>query len=260
MKFFVTLIFSLATVAAVADDRSAIQLQRNHEGKIVGVRMGGSSSSERLELTAESIAAISRMKDVQSISLSFSTVDDQLLLPIARMPHLVFVDLSFSNVTGKSIETLAQCPKLRLLELTACDVHDKHLAALEKMPQLIHLRLERTKVTDAGLKHIAPLKQLNLLDLQSCEITDAGLESLGQLPQLQHLFLTKTLRYGRDDRVNLTDECVDYLTSLTSLIDLQIGSSNISPDGIQRLKAGLPKATIDTNEHGILYIGMEKPD
>ena len=243
----------------VADELSGIQIHRDPDGKIVGARLGGPSSSERLELTASSIESIAKVKGLKSLSLSFSTVDDEMLRPVAEMKDLVLLDLSFSNVTGKAIEIVAECPKLRLLELSACDVHDEHLVALEKTPQLVHLRLERTSVTDKGLVHIGKLKDLIMLDLQACEITDDGLKSMGHFPQLQSLYLTKSLRYGRDDKVDLTDDCIDYLASLNTIVDLRIGATRISDQGLDKLKNALPKARISTAESGILHLGVKKP-
>ncbi|MGB7346810.1 MAG: hypothetical protein WBD20_21490 [Pirellulaceae bacterium] len=251
------LVFCLAEVSVA---QSSLRVHRDTDGKVTRVHLGGKSSSDRLTTTLGSISAIAKLKSVQSVTLSFATVDDAMIQPLLGMQDLVYLDLRFSDVTGESIAMLAELPKLRILLLDNCDVRDDHLVALAKMPQLNGLSLERTKVTSRGLKHIGQLKELVDLNLQACDIDDVGLASMGHFPQIRSLFLTKSMRYGRDDRVDLTDKSIDYLASLSTLTDLRIGSTKITDVGIAKLKLALPQARIDTAESGILQIGGKRPD
>jgi hypothetical protein len=157
-------------------------------------------------------------------------------------------------VTGDSLRTLSSLKKLVSIRLEGCDGRDEHLVPLAEMPQLAVLYLGRTGVTDDGLKRLCKLKKLNLLQLSDCAITDAGLASLGDLPVIQHLWLSKTIRYGDDDRSDLTDNCVDYVTTLDTLIDLRIADSQLTEHGLKRLRDCLPDAKVSTERTGITYL------
>lgn len=235
------------------------KLTRDSNGKVTGVRITGESSRDRLALTPEAIEALAKLKSLEFLSLWGTTVRDNDIKRLTGLANLRMIDLTFTDVTGESLRTLSSLKKLVSVRLEGCDVKNEHLAPLAEMPQLAMLYLGRTNVTDAGLKHIRGLRNLNLLQLSDCAITDAGLASLGDLQVIQHLWLSKTIRYGDDDRSDLTDNCVDYLISLDTLIDLRIADSQLTKRGLKRLRNGLPKAKVSTERTGITYLNRHKP-
>jgi hypothetical protein len=234
------------------------KLTKDSNGKVTGLSIAGESNRDRLAVTPEAINALAKFTDLESLSLWGTTVGDGDIRRLTGLANLRVIDLTFTDVTGESIRTLSALKKLVSVRLEGCDVKDEHLAPLAEMPQLAMLYLGRTKVTDAGLKQLRGLKNLNLLQLSDCTITDAGLSSLGELPVIQHLWLSKTIRYGDDDRSDLTDACVGYLTSLDTLIDLKIADSQLTQNGLEKLRKGLPKAKICTERTGITYSKAKK--
>ena len=229
------------------------KLTRDGNGNVTAVRITGESNRDRLAVTPEAIKTLSKFRNLESLSLWGTTVTNDDIRQLAGLSNLRMIDLAFTDVTGESLRTLSSLKKLVSVRLEGCDVKDEHLVPLAEMPQLAMLYLGRTKVTDAGLKHLRGLRNLNLLQLSDCAITDAGLASLGDLPVIQHLWLSRTIRYGDDDRSDLTDNCVDYLTSLDTLIDLRIADSRLTDRGLKRLRERMPKAKVSTERTGITY-------
>lgn len=251
-------LFALISNACLAQSR--IRVERNAEGTAISASFTGKSNLDRLELTPRTLDAVARLSELQSVTLWGTNVSDAEILRLLPLKHLLSIDLSYTNVTGNVLTTLSRMPQLAIINLEGCQVDDKHLEQLSGLERLITLRLAKTNVTDKGLKHIEKLKNLIQLDLSACEVSDDGLRSLGHMPKIRHLWLSKTIRYGQDDRSELTDGCIDYLASLTTLIDLQIASSRISDEGLKRLKLALPDAKISTEPNGVVYLDRKKPD
>lgn len=255
---FALAVFSEGSFAQDTALPKSAKLTKDNSGKVTEVRIVGESDRNRLAMTPEAIKALAEFTDLEYLSLWGTTVGDDDIRRLASLANLQAIDLSYTDVTGKSIRSLSSLKKLAYLRLEGCDVKDEHLAPLARMPQVSMLYLGRTKVTDAGLKHLRGLKDLNVLQLSDCKISDEGLASLGDFPIIQHLWLSKTIRYGEQDRSDLTDACVDYLTSLDTLIDLQISDSQLTQSGLQKLQEGLPKAEIYTKRTGITYVNAKK--
>lgn len=249
----------LAT-ASIAEDRllpeSAV-VNRNEKGVIVSVELTGKSNRERLAITPEITESLSGLSDLESLSLWGTTVSDEDLRKLTTLTKLRHIDLSHTDVTGVSLQILSTLRNLVSVRLDSCDVTDQHLAALESMPQIAMLYLGNTQVTDRGLKQLRFLDQILLLDLSNCKISDIGLKSL-DLPVIQHLWLSKTVRYGEDDRSDLTDNSVDYLSTLKTLVDLQIADSQITESALAKLREALPETEIDTSRSGITYLNSKK--
>lgn len=259
MRTSIAFIF-LAMIANACVAQSQIRIERNGEGTAVSASFKGKSNLDRLELTPRTLDAIAQLTELQSVSLWGTDVSDSEVSRLLPLKRLWSIDLSYSNVTGNVLATLSKMPELAEIKLEGCDVNDEHLELLSGCERLITLRLAKTHVTDEGLRRIQKLKNLIHLDLSACDISDDGLRSLGHMPKIRHLWLSKTIRYGQDDKSELTDECIDYLGSLTTLIDLEIASSKISDNGLARLKLALPNTRITTEPTGVVYLDRKKPD
>ena len=233
-------------------------LHRDAAGNVISVHIASESSRKRLEIDKMTLDSISGFDHLERLKLWGTSVDDAAIQRFRGLRKLRGINLAHTDVTGECLRTLSLLPNITSIRMEACDVSDEQLAPLEEMPQVRMLYLGRTKVTDEGLKHLRNLKQLNLLQLSDCDVTDNGLMSLGELPKIQHLWLSKTIRYGRDDRSALTDRCIEYLLSLDTLLDLRIGDSKITEAGITRLRAGLPKTKISVHRTGVTYLSAEK--
>ncbi len=234
------------------------QVVRDDKGSVVEVKLVGKSNHNRLAVTPEMVKELSQLRELRSLSLWGTTVNDDDLRQLINLKALQSVDLSFTQVSGQSIKILSPLKELVSLRLDSCNVTDDHLADLKLMPQLSMLYLRNTKVTDRGMKDIRNLDQVLLLELSDCVVTDEGLMSLGRMPVIQHLWLSKTIRYGENDRSAFTDDCVAYLSSLKSLRDLRIADSRITDASIEKLRMALPDAKVDTERSGVTYLSSRK--
>ncbi len=255
----VTLI-ALALVTHCCFAQGQIRLERDGSGKVVSASCTGASNLDRLKLTQRTLDSLAQLNELRSVVLWGTEVTNEDIKKLLPLKQLVSIDLSYTRVTGEVLATLADMPELVMVNLEGCDVDDRHLANLKPMVRLHTLRLAKCGITDDGLKYLRGMKELVHLDLSTCEITDEGLKSIGQLPSIQHLWLSKTVRYGKDDKSKLTDGCVDYLASLKSLVDLQIADSRLTEVGLKRLRESLPNTRISTESSGVLYIDINKPN
>ncbi len=235
------------------------KIMRDENGNIRNITLRGRSTADKAAISRETLQQVASISTLEWLDLSFSDVSDDALEPLKRLRSLRGLDLSFTNATGKALGMVSTLPDLLSLRMEACKVSDDDLKALANMPQLVNLYLGGTQVTDAGLPRIGKLPELVLLDLCDCAITDKGLRSLGHFKQLQHLWLSKTIRYGENDRSQLTDGAVEYLSTLKTLIDLQIADSQLTDDGLSRLREALPKTNISTTRTGTTYLLKSKP-
>ena len=152
------------------------------------------------------------------------------------------------------------------VDLQDAQLTDNDIARFESMTQLEHLNISGNEITDEGLAHLAGLTNLQYLDVGFSLITDDGLQHLERLAQLQSLLLN-----GLDDENQLTDKGVLHLLSLGQLQELHLNSAHISDDsvdtllklqklrtldiswtqiteeGYQRLRKGLPDCNIERN-------------
>lgn len=99
---------------------------------------------------------------------------------------------------------------------------------MAELDQLEYLNLnECDQVSDLGLLQLAKLRRLKELHLLGCNrITDAGLSYLPHLTELERL----NLRYC----YNITEDGLPQLQKCGKLKEVDLTSTKISPDAIQR--------------------------
>jgi Leucine-rich repeat (LRR) protein len=253
--YFLSFVITFSSVVCFAQD--ALQIDVSDEGKAVSMRLNG-NSAKRVEVTPSIIDDILAFDEAVSLSLFGTSTKDADLEKLAALKSLRSLDLSYTSVTDSSAKSIAQLKNLQSLKLEGTETTDAMLEVVAKLPEISMLYLAKTKVSDRGLKHLSNHKTLNLLDLSSCNITDAGLQTIGKPPILQTLWLAKTVRRGEDDKSNLTDECIDYLLTVDTLIELDIADSRVSEIGIERLRDGLKKCKVSTSSHGVVYVDRQK--
>lgn len=123
------------------------------------------------------------------------------------------------------------------------DLRDADLIALGRLVELTRLRLKDSDaITNSGLARLATLATLETLWLESCDsITDTGLQHLARLPSLKTLHINSSevtfgdpldLRSFQDlenlslsQWMNLSDNALEQLSSLTELRGLDLGRS-----------------------------------
>ena len=161
-----------------------------------------------LNVTDDDLAAIPDPSRLRNLSLCRTSVTDNGLARFAACKNFQWLDLSFTAATDEGL---------------------KHFAANTNLKQLF---LEGSKVADASLPLISGFKQLEALDLSRLPVTDSGLAPIAGLRNLKTLYLTGC---------PVTDACLMHLRGLKQLETLDVEATQISPDGLQNLRAALPK-------------------
>lgn len=164
--------------------------------------------------------------------LKFLNVTDADVAGIASPAKLKNLCLGRTAVTDAGLARLTGCENLQWLDLTATAASDAGLRRFADAKNIKQLFLEGTQVTAASLPLIAGFKQLQELDVARLPLADNALAPLASLKNLKSLYLSGT---------PLTDGCLVHLRGLKQLELLDTEGTQITPAGINRLKASLPK-------------------
>jgi hypothetical protein len=136
-------------------------------------------------------------KPVTAIHFKETTVNENTLALLKRIPTLTTLSLRACQVTNAGLKEVAAIPSLQNLFLVDCtwltDDDVKELEPLRNLRELVLTGCE--KISDAGLKSVASLKSLRLLELAECkQISDIGLNELKSLKNLRRLGLSNCVR------------------------------------------------------------------
>jgi len=192
--------------------------------RVVGVKLSG-------EVSPETLALVNDLRELKTLDLSGSGVDDAALARLKPLSGLQSLKLNgCTKISGTGFRHVALLPPLEELEMDSTTLADSDLAYLKGLFRLKKLSCANCKsVTDEGLKHVATLLFLDSLQLDNTAVSDAGLEQLKGSTRL------KTLRCGHCKQI--TDQGVQHLSMLKSLETLSLDGSLISNSGLERLKA-----------------------
>ena len=133
-------------------------------------------SSKRL--TDDGTRHLTKLDQLQALSLSDLSVTDATLEAIGSMKTLQSLSLSRLQITDAGLKHLAELPALHVLELSHLNITDEGLPSISGLQGLRTLGLYETKVSDRGIAHLANLKDLRKLDLRGTLVTQAGVDSL----------------------------------------------------------------------------------
>ena len=125
-----------------------------------------------------------------------------------------------------------------ILRTLGAETHfgDAELTQLSRVaPFIVEAELAGTKITDAGLVALKPFTHLERLHLERTTLTGSKLGELSSLPILNYLNLCSTA---------VTDETIPKLSLCTSLKQLYLFDSKVSPAGVDRLHSSLPQCQI----------------
>ena len=139
---------------------------------------------------------------------------------LGEFPHLAFVNMEQSNVTGDDLAYIEHLRNVKSFGLGGSNATNVALEHVCRMPQVESITVDlfnrgASKVTDKGLVPLAQLKKLSSLALNGGYISDAGLV---------------------------------HLEPLTTLKQLTLYDTQVTKDGIARLRKSLPACQIKYGE------------
>ncbi|MFP6901366.1 MAG: hypothetical protein VCA36_10510 [Opitutales bacterium] len=219
-------------------------------------------------VTNRGLAQVAKLKNLRSVNLVSTQVDDAGLAVLAGAKNLESLNLNFTRVRGSGLVHLAGLPKLasitlnpnrntadktqidlsplgkgfpalRSLKVGGNRITDAHLAALTNLKNLQSLTFRTlgfTQITDGGLAAVASFPNLRELRINgSVKVTDLGVAHLGKLKNLEKLDLGRT---------RISSASAASLGKLPALQELEVVGTGFGPDGIQTLRKLNPKVKI----------------
>jgi hypothetical protein len=112
----------------------------------------------------------------------------------------------------------------------------QQLEQLCKLTDARSLLVYQSELDDADLAMVAnSMTKLDTLNISNTKVTPAGFAELAKLPNLVSLVASN---------LPITDESLVHLYGLKSLMSLEIKSTKVTADGVQKLRAALPQANI----------------
>ena len=158
--------------------------------------------------------------------------------------HIAYPDKGFTGAGFAAFKTL---PKLERLTVAGTPFNDRGMAAIGQLTQLKEFSTWHTYQTQAGNEQLLPLKNLRGLKLGQrlrrydgkpnlLSLDDTTLATVAKLTSLETLSL---------DEVRLTHAGLSALKALPALKKLALLRTDISDADLAKLRADLPKVTID---------------
>jgi beta-lactamase regulating signal transducer with metallopeptidase domain len=127
------------------------------------------------------------LKQLTSLSLEGSSLDDANLAQLANLTALEKLNLPGSNITGTGLKALTNLKQLKWLTLSDSPFADDGAEALRELPTIEWLNLSKTKITDRAIDAIATLPRLFILNLDDTQVTADSLMKLRDLKKLSQV-------------------------------------------------------------------------
>jgi hypothetical protein len=210
---------------------------------------------------------LTKMGQLQYLSLKHTKVTDNGLPNVARIDNLIWLNLADTTVTDGGLQHLGSLKKLRFLildstrisgigfkqlrneDLRNISLNHSHLSdegcsGFEGMPALISLQLSYTSISDEGVKTLLKaVPNLRGLCLDGTKISNASLKLLCQFEKLDMLSIKNN---PIDD-----DGLRQYVPKTTSLIRIDLRETKTSKEGRaefeRRMRTHNPKFSLVTS-------------
>jgi Leucine-rich repeat (LRR) protein len=226
----------------------------------------------RLPITDEALESISGMTRMQSLKLRSTKVSGKGLTHLGHFVSLKVLDLSSTPLEAGALAQIRGFTSLEELYLPGNGLTNESLSALAALSSLRKLSVYiygsnlQTSLDDGALVHLESLSKLEDLSMFRIPITGSGLIYLRDLPALKTLRLLFSDVQDEHSKqfkffpalaaldlwsTPLTDKSVQHLKHLTSIHEIMIEDTKISPDAAAYLREELPPYS-HVNKHGAL--------
>lgn len=200
-------------------------------------------------LTATGMGVLAGLP-LTSLELVADPITDPAVAALAGHPTLTNLELAGAQIGPRGATALGTLAGLRRLYLPSSAITDAGVQRLPRGLRSLHLG-HCEAVSDASCTHLARMQGLAFIDLSATQVTGAGLRALRDLPSLLHADLSflelrdgdiaelaafpalRSLSVAFSQR--LTDTALDTIESLHALEQLDLASTGITADGIDRL-------------------------
>lgn len=157
----------------------------DHCPQLVNLRIGNT------RITAKGLEYLFALKNLQGLNLHNNGLNDDAMIPIARLIRLQKIDLeNNAAITDKGLARLSKRNSLKNINLTGTAVTDAGMVALLNLKNLDTLYLGNTNsITDDALKILVHHRQLKRITFRRTKVTERGLLTLLQSRNLVELNL-----------------------------------------------------------------------
>lgn len=186
------------------------------------------------EHTAEGLSYIGQATTLKRLSLRESAVTDADLAALSHLAQLEWLDLQKTSVC-RGVSVVEQMPHLRYLNLSYTKVDDAALESVGRCAMLDELWMSEVKISDAGVRHLRNLEKLRVISFAG-QVTAVGVQHLVNLRQLKSLCLLD---------VRLDHESVGVLCGMKQLEDISLRKENIAASDLSFLRKSLPKCELE---------------
>jgi Leucine-rich repeat (LRR) protein len=143
-----------APIVARGPEEPRVTVMRRADILWVTSASASGTSGESVPLSARELPRVARHRNLHSLDLSHSNIDDEALRSLSGMPDLRSLDLSETKITDAGVAVLAEHRNLQSLDLSQTGVTDVALPPLVKLPYLSQLDLRETQITEAAVREL----------------------------------------------------------------------------------------------------------
>ena len=191
------------------------------------------------DAAGDALQVLGNLVHLKSLGLGDKYFTDRDLARLAPLHDLNSLSLGghWKVLDGSAFEKLSPLTHLTSLDLDGLGIQDEALASIAKLVTLEELGLSRTWITAKGLASLVPLSRLKTLRLTGCRrVGNSSLEVLTRFPHLESLSLNDC---------SINESAVGLLKKLTSLRELSVDPTHLSPAAYQDLFYRLPNCNIN---------------
>ncbi|MGV3606428.1 MAG: hypothetical protein ACO1RA_08460 [Planctomycetaceae bacterium] len=212
-----------------------LKLRQQYQGEIL-LHIDDAKNLSELELefyslNSKEVEAISRLKRLESLSLTSCINEDSCVSQLKGLTSLKRIELRYLN--GLTVSDLKVCESCRDLESIA---------------------VVRTKFSGSGVLDWSSLKSLHSVSFERCEVSDEIMEAIATTPNLQSLNLDSCI-YNAEKLLGLLTKCKslkslrlyqakpfadpiwESIAQLDQLEDLTLFESKMDPHALQVLSS-----------------------
>jgi len=191
------------------------------------------------DMFSSPVALVFDRPDSQDVGRRSVSVEE--IHAMSNLRHLKQVKFQWRRLPPGAIKALSKLRELRNLVFWDCELEEEEVANLSSCPHLVSISFRASDLTDAGAKAIRDLPSLVDIDVSDTGVGDSGLQQILRIRPLRRLDISGTL---------VTDASIDAISRHGNLKVVEAECSNLTEDGVSRLRALRPELSINFVANG----------
>lgn len=155
-----------------------------------------------------------------AINFDSTELDDAGASHLKRFTRSLSFSLEGTDIGDTALDVAASMADLKRLVLGHTMITGKNFNLLAKLKKLEYVDISNNMLMPGSIKYFAELKAIKYLDLRRLQLRDSDICVLKNMPNLTRVRLS--------ENNNLSDKCLETLSTLKSLKDLDICGTRIT--------------------------------